>query len=865
MHARLALLSRIAEWLLRLCAVALLVATVAGAFAVYMTATGQNLGLLRRAAALIGTLAAGQHTERMELDVRVVPGAGTLSGTAGLAVRVREDGRRRFYFLLNEGLGIESVTASGLPPGARIAAYRLWLITVVDVGVPLPRDTLVDFRLTYAGRPASALEFGGSSAPIGAAGVLLDPGAFWYPADLQGFFVADTTVTVPATFTVVHNGAEVAAHRRGHERVVRWTLPRPVAGLALVAGRYTVSGEEGADFGLRVALEEGIDLDPARIRGLMRSAHGVLTERFGPSGFGTATLFVSRDLRRGFNDGSGVMGLAMRYFRAGDYGFAVIAHELAHNWWGSTVAERWLVPGTGGEWIVEGFAGLGSLVAAEAVYGPEALARRLSGEFFDPERQGVLSEMSVIDNVVDEARSRDTIYRKGAYVAMMLRTILGDEAYFGGLRTFLDQYRYRQVSDRDLQQTLETASGQSLDSYFAQWVRSPALADLALDGTTVREATVQNVGAAALPGPFALWRLPAAGPPERLTAGLGDTVPLAPGDTLILDPLLTWADMWRENNRYPRRDAPVFVAAADGARAVTRGERFPWARGSVERVVAGGANVTWNFDRGFAQEPMWMPDGSTVLVSASEAPHALPAVVLLADKDTRTRLGFALTPAPAPDGTIYAASGSRLIQARHGRWSTALDEPGWTLSSPRPAPDGRTVAYTAARGNTVELRLFAPSGPGSRALLTADRDRVLYRWAPDSTRLYVVIGGSWDWHLLDVPANGGPARVLVHGAAAIDTLAVSPNGGRVAFSAAPALDYPTNRRQLFVLDVEGRRAHNIELPGRDAGDLTWTDDDTLLVVVTPSGADAPWHLPATRSVVRVTVSTGAVADTVASK
>jgi len=859
MRAPLALFARITRWLLGLGAVLLVVAVVGAACAAYLAATGQDLTLLRRATTLIGTLAAGQRTERIELEVRVVPEAGTLAGSATLGLRTRDDGRRRFYFLLNDGLSIESVTASALPADAQVTAYRLWLLTVVDVGVPLPPDTQFDLRVTYAGRPTAGL--GGGTAPVSATGVLLDPGAFWYPSDLQGFFLADTTVTAPAAFTVVHNGTEVTSSQRGNERVVRWTLPRPVAGLALVAGRYTVTTEAAGDVGLRVALGEGVDLDPARIRSLMRSAHGVLVERFGPAGFPQTTLFVSRDLRRGFNDGSGLIGLSIRYFRAGDYGFALIAHELAHNWWGGTVAERWLAPGTGGAWIVEGFAGLGSLVAAEAVYGPEALARRLSAEFFDPDRQGVLADMSALDNALAESRNRDTIYRKGAYVASMLRSVLGDDVYFRGLRTFLEQYRYQQVSDRELQATLETASGQSLETYFADWVRSNKLADLALDGTNPREATVQNIGPAAVPGPFAVWRVPRTGAPERLTAGLGDVLPLAEGDELILDPLLTWADVRRENNRYPRRDDPIFVTADSGAVATTRGERYPWVRAAVDRVGSDGTAVAWSFDRGFAQPPSWMPDGTALLVSASEAPHPLPAVVLLVGKDTRTRLGFALNPAPAPDGTVYAADGSRLVHGQHGRWRTLIDQPGWSLDAPVPAPDGPTIAYTAARGNTADLRLVATATQQSRSLLTSDRDRLLYRWAPDGSRLYTIIGGSWDWQILEVPVNGDSVRVLVRGAAAIDTLAVSPNGTQVAFSAAPALDYPTNRRQLFVLDVTGRRAHTIDVPGHDVGDLTWTDDDTLLVVATRSGPEAPWHLPASRTVKRVTVSTGTVVDT----
>src|SRR5262249_21927822 len=152
------------------------------------------------------------------------------------------------------------------------------------------------------------------------------------------------------------------------------------------------------------------------------------------------------------------------------------------------------------------------------------------------------------------------------YVAMMLRRILGDDVYFRGLQQFLERFRYQQVTDHDLQQVLQEISGKNLDQYFSDWVRSNHLADLSLDGSNQTELAVNNLGHAGVPGDIDLWTYKkSGGEPARSTVHVGDHVPMdADTDYAVLDPLLTWADVQRENNRYPRRSDPVYVAGSPG-------------------------------------------------------------------------------------------------------------------------------------------------------------------------------------------------------------------------------------------------------------------------------------------------------------
>jgi len=864
MNPRLASVLRILRRGLAAPALLLLIGIVGMTCVAYLAATGRSMPLLRNVVARLGRLAEGQRTEQMTLDVRVTPENGRLGGTATLTVRSLDAGRQRFYFLLNDGLRVRNVRVRGVETQSLApSAYQLWLLTVVDVGSGVAKDATVQLMFDYDG-PIAAGMFGVAPSVINPQQVLLGVDAFWYPSDLQSFFTTDVTVTAPNTMTVVNNGAHAARIERGDVQVVHWTSDRPIAGMALVAGAYALTSKQSDGITYRLYLPPTVQLDRARVLEAMAVANHSLATRYGPSGFKQVTMFVGDDFRRAFNDGSGTLGVALRYFRAGDYGFGIAAHEIAHNWWGATVAEKWLSPGSGGEWIVEGFAEFSSLVATESAYGRDALTRRLAGEFFDPARQGVVARMSVLDNALAEATARDTIYRKGAYVAFMLRGMLGDETYFRALRQFLDRFRYQQATDRDLQQALQDVSEQDLGSYFADWVRSDKLADLSLDSTSGSELIVNNLGAAALPGKVDLWKFKKNGEPVRATVQIGEHVPLEPDtDYAVLDPQLNWADVQRENNRYPRRSDPVYAANSPRSEiAVTRGAAFPWVRSAVSSVDTDGRTLhTWDLSRGLAAPPVWSPDAARIIVSQSTADTPYPAIVTLATDGAQRTVGYGAAPAGNTGGTIYAARGERILRLlADGSEVTVVERCGETLDAPLPSPDGQQLLYTAARGGRQEVRVIHQDGTGDRLVLSRDRDRILYRWAPDGSRLYAIVGGNWDWQIWQIPLDTAPLQVLAASAAAITDLAVSPSGTDLAFTAAPALDYPNNRRQLYILNLSDRRVRPVDVPQADLSYLTWVGSENVLVVASAASSDQPWILPEARTLKRVRITDGSVED-----
>ena len=820
------------------------VAVVVGALALYLAATGHNLLALRRVVAATGRVMGGQQTTAMSLAVRLRPEARMLDGTARLTVRATVASRRHVYFLLNEGLQVRAAWEDGAD-GTRtpLAVYRLWLLTVVELPRALDVGGEARIGIDYGGRPQAG-GVGSHNLVFEPDDVVIGPADLWYPADLQGFFDTEVEVLLPAELTLVHNGREIDRAAEGAGTRVRFASERPVAGLALVAGRYAMHEAERDGVRARVFLPPDVQLDPARLLDELGGSQRTFSEHYGASGFSQVSLCVDPRLRRGFNDGTGLLALPPREFADGEYGFAAIAHEVAHNWWGATVAEQWLQPGTGGEWIVEGFAQLSSWRAIREHLGEAALLRALARNFFDPDRTATLAAMSVLDNTADPA-ARATIYSKGAYVAYMLQQQLGDAAFDAAAQQFLAQFRLREATAADLQTVFSTAAQQDLGPFFTAWVWGNESIDLALDPQE-GGAAVRNHRTAPAPQELTLWRLAAGGEPETQTTTLGATTPVGTNDDrLVLDPLATVADMFRSNNVLPRSDSPRAVArSARGDLMVVSGEPYAWEPATIEVMSrAGGAKPqSWVIDGGLLSDPLWSADGTRIL--AAENTHGgVPSLLALNVTDgSRRALGHDSVATAAADAT-FVARGPRLLRLVGGKTTLLIEHCGGQIAAPLAAPDGATLAYTVVwEPQMMDLRLLPAGGGESRVLFTWPAGPVRWSWSPDGTRLFAVLRGDWDWQLWELAVDGTAPRVLVREAAAIADLSIAPDGNRVALVAQGEINDPLARAEVFIVDRVGGAPRHFDLGGQTAFSVAWKDDDSLAVIVAdPSHPSLPIH------------------------
>lgn len=150
----------------------------------------------------------------------------------------------------------------------------------------------------------------------------------------------------------------------------------------------------------------------------------------------------------------------------------LVAHELAHQWFGDLVTCRdW-----SHAWLNEGFATFMELVEREARLGRDEydqavvvdLVAYLGEANHDYKRPIVSGDYEEPIDLFDRH-----LYQKGGLVLHMLRRRLGDECFWAGVRAYLQKHRGGIVETRDLIRELEEASGQSLERFFDQWVFRP--------------------------------------------------------------------------------------------------------------------------------------------------------------------------------------------------------------------------------------------------------------------------------------------------------------------------------------------------------------------------------------------------------
>ena len=165
-----------------------------------------------------------------------------------------------------------------------------------------------------------------------------------------------------------------------------------------------------------------------------------------------------------------------------DRSITVIAHELAHMWFGDLVTMKWW----DGIWLNEAFASLMEVIASYNTY-PEFKQwnamnmSRTAGFSIDSLENSRPVEFDV--ETPDQAEEMFDVltYEKGSTVLRMFQMFIGEEAFQNGVEAYLNKFKFKNTNSSDLWDALSEASNQPLNKILPYWIREKGYPFLQVD------------------------------------------------------------------------------------------------------------------------------------------------------------------------------------------------------------------------------------------------------------------------------------------------------------------------------------------------------------------------------------------------
>jgi len=166
----------------------------------------------------------------------------------------------------------------------------------------------------------------------------------------------------------------------------------------------------------------------------------------------------------------------------------IMAHEMAHHWWGNLIT----CATAEDMWINEGMAEFSSHLYEEKVYSKAKYLEtvRNNGAF-------VIQFAAVNDNghhaiygVPHDLTYGTHVYQKGAMVAHNMRGYLGDSLFFAGTTKMLAQNKYGNFNSNQFRDSLGAITGYNLTSFFNDWIFQPGYPEFNLDSLVVTNSAL---------------------------------------------------------------------------------------------------------------------------------------------------------------------------------------------------------------------------------------------------------------------------------------------------------------------------------------------------------------------------------------
>ncbi len=419
-----------------------------------------------------------QHSKialRFDLDQKRVLGEVThwLSILRGGSTKV---------FFDSVGLTIQSVTLNRAAIKFETSADKL----IVPLPAAAKAGDKFEIAIRYEGKPAKGLYF-----------ILPDkdypdrPRQIWtqgesedtryylptydYPNDR---LTTETILTVPASWITVSNGKLMNVSEAG-KGLKTWywkeSVPSSTYLITVVAGEFDEVKDTWRGIPVTYYAPKGrgnrLPLNYGRTPAMME----LFSKKFGVDypWEKYAQVMVDDFVAGGMENSSATTNnssslvhpkLAPEYFTGED---DLISHELGHQWFGDLVTcKDW-----GDIWLNEGFATFLEAVWTEAHYGKDQADYERWNNAREWFESNSLWNKPIVRHDFDDSSEFDgNAYNKAGWVLYMLREQIGEDAFYRGLKYYLDVNRGKSVVTADLAKAIEESAHVNVDQFFSQWL-----------------------------------------------------------------------------------------------------------------------------------------------------------------------------------------------------------------------------------------------------------------------------------------------------------------------------------------------------------------------------------------------------------
>jgi aminopeptidase N len=422
----------------------------------------------------------GYDVTNYDIDLTFDPDANTLSGR--VAIAATSTATLRSYSLDFLGYEIHTVEVDGMPAAFARRDGKL----IVEAPEIIAAGDSFTTVVGYAGSPtpitSAALPFqvGWLTDSTGVAYVIGEPdgGRSWLPLNDHPSDKATYTfmLTVPEPLTAAANGKLV-------ERVTDlgwstwvWESGDPMASYlaTVIIGDLEIVDDPAATTTAGVPIRHVLPADLAATPPVGLARQGEMIAFFetllGPYPFAAYGIAVVDNFEAALENQT--LSIFGRSFVDLPQLFeTVLAHELAHQWFGNLVT-----PADWGDiWLNEGFATYAEWLWLEHTRGRAALQATVAGT---RAQMALAPLLPPPGNPPADDLFNASVYQWGALVLHALRTEVGDAAFFEILQVYVDTYRNGNATTEDFIGVAETVSGSNLTDLFDTWLYSETVPEL---------------------------------------------------------------------------------------------------------------------------------------------------------------------------------------------------------------------------------------------------------------------------------------------------------------------------------------------------------------------------------------------------